>query len=62
MCFCVQSKHGITDVLHALGALPAGFRDSTLAKYRQSGQFQFSDYNYLLIKQLSILFTIFDIL
>jgi len=36
----------VTDVLHALGALPAGFRDSTLAKYKQHGQFQLSNFSF----------------
>ena len=27
----------VTDVLHAMGAVPAGFRDSTLAKKAASG-------------------------
>ena len=43
--FSVQSKHGISDVLHALGALPAGFRDSTLAKFKQNGLSGSTDYS-----------------
>ncbi len=35
----VVSQTSVTDVLHAMGAVPSGFRDSTLAKKATSGEF-----------------------
>ena len=41
-CYCYLLQTSVTDVLQAMGAVPAGFRESTLVRLGQQSEANFS--------------------